>query len=156
MKLTTLLPALLIATCASDAVACSDALYRVGTGISYREYAAPLPGNVLIYGATESARDLAAALARSGHKVSVAVDPLTLDAELEKGDIDVVIASYHDIQALDDDRYTAIAYLPVVQSLDEQAIAEQSYEFVLVADRDEIKHYLKAIHRVLRNRSVQG
>jgi hypothetical protein len=35
---------------AVDALACGDSLYRVGKGVSYRVYTAPLPGSVLVYG----------------------------------------------------------------------------------------------------------
>lgn len=154
---TTLLSALLIATLASDAVACGDALYRVGTGIAYREYTAPLPGNVLIYGATVNATDLAAALTRSGHNVSVVANALALDIEMQKGGYDVIIAPYRDHQTINAaSRSSGIPYLPVAQNKEEEAAAEETYDYVLVADRDELKHYLKAIHKTLRNKTVRG
>ena len=44
----------------ANAWACGDSLYRVGKGVSYRVYTAPLPGNVLVYGSSEAAEELAA------------------------------------------------------------------------------------------------
>ena len=52
-----------------NAYACGDSLYRVGKGVSYRVYTAPLPGSVLVYGVGEGAELLAKELARSGHGV---------------------------------------------------------------------------------------
>ena len=47
---------------AADAIACGDSMYRVGKGVSYRVYTAPLPGSVLVYGQSEGAKLLAEAL----------------------------------------------------------------------------------------------
>jgi hypothetical protein len=52
-----------------EAFACGDSLYRVGKGVSYRVYTAPLPGSVLVYSQSEGAKQLAEALAQSGHGV---------------------------------------------------------------------------------------
>ena len=45
------------------------------------------------------------------------------------------------------------AYMPIAFTDDEEAMAKKSYDSVLVADRDEIKHYLKAIHKSLKSRA---
>jgi hypothetical protein len=44
-------------------------------------------------------------------------------------------------------------YLPVALNGDEADIANQSYSKVMVADKDEIKHYLKAIHKTLKSKA---
>ena len=54
--------ALLALVLTGQAVACGDSLYRVGKGVAYRVYTAPLPGNVLVYGNSEGATELAEAL----------------------------------------------------------------------------------------------
>jgi hypothetical protein len=135
-----------------DAIACGDSMYRVGKGVSYRVYTAPLPGSVLVYGQSEGAKSLAEALAKSGHGVRYVDSEADLQSELSSGSYDVVIASYaeHDtIEANSGDT----AYLPVVDTRDQAKMVAADYSKVMVADRDEIKHYLKAIHNTLKSRS---
>lgn len=140
-----------------DAMACGDSLYRVGKGVSYRVYTAPLPGSVLVYGQSEGARQLAKALAQSGHGVRLVENELALSMELSSGNYDVVIAPYSDHGTVEASAGASgdikTTYLPVAMSKDQAAIANQSYSQVMVADQDEIKHYLKAIHRTLKKKT---
>jgi hypothetical protein len=145
--------ALLIGIFSFDAMACGDSLYRVGKGVSYRVYTAPLPGNVLVYGQSEGAKQLAEALAQSGHGVRLVDNKMELTAELQSGDYDVVIAPYSEHVAVESSNGLATAYLPVALSDDEEDVANQSYGKVMVADKDEIKHYLKAIHKTLKTKT---
>ncbi len=46
----------------------------------------------------------------------------------------------------------ASTFLPVVLTEDEESQARQEYERVMLAEKDEIKHYLKAIHQTLKQR----
>ena len=135
-----------------DAVACGDSMYRVGKGVSYRVYTAPLPGSVLVYGQSEGAKLLAEALAQSGHGVRYVENEAELQSELSSGTYDVVIASYDDHDKVEASG-SGTVYLPVAGSKDQAEIAESHYAKVMVADRDEIKHYLKAIHNTLKSRS---
>ena len=148
-----LLMVLLAPLFSPNALACGDSLYQVGKGVSYRIYTAPLPGSVLVYGQTEGARQLAEALAQSGHGVRLVESEAELDTELQSGNYDVVIAPYSEHDAVESSAGTSAAYLPVVMSEDEVKTAEQSYSKVLVADRDELKHYLKAIHKTLKSKT---
>jgi hypothetical protein len=151
-----ILSALLIVALPHEVMACGDSLYRVGTGISYREYSAPLPGNVLIYGETAGANELAEALTRSGHTVRQVGSEEALAAELQTNDYDVIIASYRDHDAVDaQSDKSAATFLPVAQDKDEKIIAMDRYGDALVVDQDELKHYLKAIHKALKNKPVQ-
>jgi hypothetical protein len=140
-----------------DTLACGDSLYRVGKGVSYRVYTAPLPGSVLVYGHSEGAQQLAEALAQSGHGVRLVDNELALQTELMTGDYDVVIAPYSDHNTVEASAIKSGAikteYLPVAVSKEEADAAEGAYEKVMVADRDEIKHYLKAIHKTLKART---
>jgi len=142
---------------ACDAVACGDSLYRVGKGVSYRVYTAPLPGSVLVYGQSEGAAQLAEALAQSGHSVRLVDNPSDLNTELGTGEYDVVIAPYSEHAAVESNaelsESVTTTYLPVAMSEDEEEIANQAYPKVMVADKDEIKHYLKAIHKSLKART---
>ena len=137
-----------------DAMACGDTLYRVGKGISYRVYTAPLPGSVLVYGQSEGARQLAEALAESGHGVRFVDTRSRLASELSSSNYDVVIAPFSDHDTIEASAGTSsnvkTVYLPVAHDRQEAEIAHQTYTRVMVANRDEIKHYLKAIHKTLK------
>ena len=144
--------AVIIALFSVEAFACGDSLYRVGKGVSYRVYTAPLPGSVLVYGQSEGAKQLAEALAQSGHGVRLVENETELNTELQSGNYDVVIAPYSEHGAVESNAASA-TYLPVAMSKDEAEIANQDYNKVMLADRDEIKHYLKAIHKSLKNKT---
>lgn len=134
--------------------ACSDTFYRVGKGISYRVYTAPLPGSVLVYGKSDAARQLAEALAQSGHGVHLAENETDLALEIGKGGYDVVIAAYSEhavVEASNKDSRTE--YIPVALSKEEMTAAKRSYNRVLDADKSEIKDYLKAIHKSLKRKA---
>jgi hypothetical protein len=135
-----------------DAIACGDSMYRVGKGVSYRVYTAPLPGSVLVYGQSEGARQLAEALAQSGHGVRYVENETELESELSSGSYDVVIASYSEHDTVEA-RSAGATYLPVVDTRDQAKMVEDDYEKVMVANRDEIKHYLKAIHATLKKKT---
>ena len=137
-----------------SALACGDSLYHVGKGVSYRVYTAPLPGSVLVYGQSEGAKQLAEALAQSGHGVRLVENETDLTAELQSGNYDVVIAPYSEHAAVESSDGTGgVTYLPVATSKDEEKVAEQNYSKVMLAERDEIKHYLKAIHKTLKSKT---
>ena len=152
--ISTLLASVLISI---TALACGDSLYRVGKGVSYRVYTAPLPGSVLVYGRTEGAEQLADALAQSGHEVRLVDNEAVLSVELKSGSYDVVIAPYRDHTTVESSQNAAVsvdtAYLPVALNKEEKKVADLDYSTVMLADRDEIKHYLKAIHKSLKRRS---
>ena len=151
-----ILVALVAVSFSLDAFACGDSLYRVGKGVSYRVYTAPLPGSVLVYGESEGARQLAEALAQSGHGVRLVKNELELNTEMSTGDYDVVIAPYSEHTAVEGSVRSAgegTTFLPVALSKDEARIAIEDYANVMVADQDELKHYLKAIHKTLKEKS---
>ena len=138
----------------AEVFACGDSLYRVGKGVSYRVYTAPLPGSVLVYGRSQSARQLAEVLAQSGHGVQLVDNEIDLALEMKKGGYDVVIAPYRDHASVEaNQRNSDAQYIPVALNEEEEKAAKQSYSRVLVADRAEIKHYLKAIHKSLTGKA---
>ncbi|MDX1507670.1 MAG: hypothetical protein R3358_05285 [Woeseiaceae bacterium] len=157
MKSRIVLFASLMATLiAGNALACGDSLYRVGKGVSYRVYTAPLPGSVLVYGEGIGAQQLAQELARSGHGVRLVTNDSDLKAEIGSGTYDVVIAAYSAHPAIESTSSVAEnapTYLPVALDSDEAAQAFENYDRVMLAERDEIKHFLKAIHQTLKQRS---
>jgi hypothetical protein len=136
-----------------EVFACGDSLYRVGKDVSYRVYAAPLPGSVLVYGQSEASKQLAEALAQSGHGVHYVENETDLAQEMGKGGYDVVIAAYSDhavVEANQDGSGTE--FIPVAVNEEEEKAAKRAYERVLLADQAEIKHYLKAIHKSLKSK----
>jgi hypothetical protein len=138
----------------TDVLACGDSLYRVGKGVSYRVYTAPLPGSVLVYGQSESAKQLAEALAQSGHGVHFVENEIELALEMGRGSYDVVIAAYSDHATVEANQSGSGAeFIPVARSDAEEQAAKQAYDRVLLADQSEIKHYLKAIHKSLKSRA---
>lgn len=152
---TVLLASLATTLIAGNALACGDSLYRVGKGVSYRVYTAPLPGSVLVYGQGEGAEQLAQELARSGHGVRLVSNGLELQTEIGSGAYDVVIASYSDhlaVEATTQAAANAPTYLPVALDADQESKAREEYERVMLAEKDEIKHYLKAIHQTLKQK----
>ncbi|MDJ0905270.1 MAG: hypothetical protein QNI96_04565 [Woeseiaceae bacterium] len=151
---TVLLASLATTLIAGNVLACGDSLYRVGKGVSYRVYTAPLPGSVLVYGQTEGAELLAQELARSGHGVRLVQSGEELEAEINSGAYDVVIAAYTDHAAIESTATAenAPTFLPVALDSDQRREAREDYERVMLAEKDEIKHYLKAIHQTLKQR----
>lgn len=157
MKLRLALVIVLISSiCTTGALACGDSLYHVGKGVAYRVYTAPLPGSVLVYGQTDGAKKLAEALAQSGHGVRLVDNQIDLSMELQSGNYDVIIAPYneHDtVESSGGGAGEATDFLPVAMSQDEEKAAEQAYSKVMLAERDQIKHYLKAIHKSLKSKT---
>jgi len=144
---------LIVGLVSTNTWACGDNLYRVAKGGSQRVYTAPVTGSVLVYSHSDSGRQLAAALAESGHSVEVVESQIDLTLKLQNGDYDVVIAAYGDHSAIESSA-THTAYLPVALNKIEKKIAEQSYAEVMLAERDEVKHYLKAIHKTLKAKAA--
>ena len=153
--LTVLIVSLATTFAAGSAFACGDSLYRVGKGVSYRVYTAPLPGSVLVYGEGEGAEMLAKELARSGHGVRLVSNNEELQAEMGSGDYDVVIAAYSEKSSVAPGTGAAAdapIFLPVALTEEEEELARAEHERVLLAEKAEIKHYLKAIHQALKQR----
>jgi hypothetical protein len=149
-----LITTLLTSIIAFNTYACGDSLYRVGKGVSYRVYTAPLPGSVLVYGQSEGAQLLAEALAQSGHGVRLVDNEMDLAMELQTGGYDVVIAPYSEHVTVEANTGSVTAtYLPVALTKDEANVANETYSKVMLADKDEIKHYLKAIHKTLKSKA---
>lgn len=150
-----LLTALITAFVSFNAYSCGDSLYRVGKGVAYRVYSAPLPGNLLVYGNSEGAKELAEELAKSGHGVHLVGSTEELSSELEKGGYDVVIAPYSERHAVESTSGANAnpSFLPIAMNSEEEQQAKQSYRRVMLPAKHEIKHYLKAIHKTLKSRA---
>jgi hypothetical protein len=131
-----------------SAYACGDSLYRVGRGVSYRIYSAPLPGNLLVYANSDNSRQLAAQLAESGHNVILVTNSDQMLAEFRNGSYDVVITPFSERAMIESITLADTTFLPLAADRDEAKLAKQSYGQTL-AISDSIKRNLKAIHKVL-------
>ncbi|HEY5678574.1 MAG TPA: hypothetical protein VIS55_00750 [Pseudomonadales bacterium] len=160
MKIRTTLLAIFLITLttgfAGNVYPCGDnAVYRVGQGLAYRVYTAPLPGHVLIYGQTDADRELALNLVRSGHAVRLVSSDQELQNELDTGTYDVVLAAYSDRQVVESKASAAASQptlVPVAETRAEEKQARQNYQHVMQARKNDIKQYLLAIHKTLKNK----
>lgn len=146
---------LITVTFANVALACGESLYRVGRDVLYREYTAPLPGNLLVVARTEAELMMAERLAAAGHDVHVVSGPAAIGEEIAGSDhtFDLVLAYFS--QRTEIEVQTAsrsISYLPVVLDPAEKARAEALYGRS-VSDQASVKRFLRSIHAVLRGRA---
>ena len=77
-----------------DVMACGESLFRVGKGLTYREYTAPFPGNILVVAKTEGELAMVDRLIAAGHRVDVVSDPADISERLENGHYDIVMSLY--------------------------------------------------------------
>ena len=68
---TVFVSALILSLLAGNALACGESLFRVGKGVAFRQYTAPLPGTILVVARTESELQLVQQLVAAGHDVHV-------------------------------------------------------------------------------------
>lgn len=134
------------------ALACGDSLYRVGKGVTYRNYSVPLPGTLLVYAISPDAHTLADALADSGHAVTIVASNAELAEELGRQSYDVVIAPYSERSAAETTVRSGVSFVPIVKDRDEMRQAGKEHEYVFQAG-DDLKVYLKTIHKTLKSRA---
>lgn len=140
---------------AGNALACGESLFRVGKGVAFREYTAPLPGNILVVANTEAELALVERLAAAGHDIHVVSDPSEIGAELQNHQIDVVLAYYSERAVVEDEMSSvaSVTYIPVaIDGTVEVSEASEQYQQSLSND-DSVLEYLKTIHRTLKTSS---
>ena len=146
---------LLLTLVAGNALACGESLFRVGKGVAFRQYTAPLPGTILAVARTEAELAMIQQLVAAGHDVHVVAEPSLVGDELTRHDheFDIVLAYYD--QRADIAAQTAMAsatYLPVTIAGTAQASqAATEFERTLSND-DSVKRFLKVIHKTLKAR----
>ncbi len=152
---TTLISALLLTS--FEVSACGESLFRVGKGMSYREFTAPLPGKILIVAKTDGELALAQLLAKSGHEISIISEPEQIGDELANDEFDIVLAHFTQIQNLDQASFkdSSAVFLPVASadSREEKKLAKAINRYAPSTD-DSLKSFGKAIHRTLRSAEV--
>jgi len=143
----------LSALVSNSTFACGESMFRVGKGVHYRAYSAPIPGSVLVYARTDDERAVAEQLQEAGHTVSVVSNDVDLAMEMQNKQFDVIVAPYSKRDAVEA-QSEAIASHPdwipiVVTGTDDVKLAKQQYSHTVTAG-DDIRKYLKAIHQSLK------
>lgn len=143
----------ILALSSASVYACGESLFRVGKGVSYREYTAPLPGTILVVAKTESELALVERLAAAGHAIYVVSDPSEIGEELRNRDIDIVLAHFNQRDAVEANDLTAATFIPVAQNgTAEVAQADELYQRSLT-NEDSVLKFLKTIHKTLKAQS---
>jgi len=151
----TTLAACMLALLAGNAFACGESLFRVGKGVAFREYTAPLPGSILVVANTEAELALVERLAAAGHDIHVVSDPSEIGEELQNHEIDVVLAYYSARDVVEDEMSSmaSATYIPVAMNgTPETSEASEHYQQSLSSE-DSVLKYLKTIHRTLKTQS---
>lgn len=139
-----------------DAFACGESLFRVGKGVNYRNYFAPVPGRIIAVASTEGELAMVERLAAAGHDIHVVSNPGEISQTLAtEHEFDLVLALYSQRDTVEKELSGFSAtYLPVARGgSDEVAQARASYAYALETD-DSVKQFLKTIHRTLKQRQV--
>lgn len=158
MKKTITLTALagcILTLLAGNVFACGESLFRVGKGVAFREYSAPLPGSILVVANTAAELALVERLAAAGHDIHVVSDPSEIGEELRNHKIDVVLAYYSARQVVENEMSSmaSVAYIPVAMGGTlEVHEASELYQRSL-SNEDSVLKYLKTIHRTLKTQS---
>ena len=140
---------------AGNALACGESLFRVGKGVAFREYTAPLPGSILVVAKTEAELALVERLAAAGHDIHVVSDPSEIGEELQNHDIDVVLAYYSERQVVEDEMSSmaSVTYIPVVMDGTQETSEANGLYQQSLSSEDSVLKYLKTIHRTLKSQS---
>ena len=154
MRHSTVLLAAFSALLSGNALACGESLFRVGKGVTFREYSAPLPGNILVVANTESERAMVERLAAAGHEIHVVADASEIGAEIRRTEhpFDLVLAYFADRDVVEAQLVASTEYLPVALEGPEEELAAQRYGRYL-PDQGNVRQFLRTIHAALRARA---
>ena len=149
----TFIAALMLSLVTGSVHACGESLFRVGKGVAFRQYTAPIPGSILAVANTDAELMMIEQLAAAGHDVHVVSAPEQLRDEMGEHEFDIVLAYYSQRDAVKAETADAgVTYIPVaMRDTDEERQARQSFERSLSSD-DSVKTFLKTIHKTLKAR----
>ncbi len=150
---TAFISGLVLSLLAGNVLACGESLFRVGKGVAFRQYTAPLPGTILVVAKTEPELQLVEQLVAAGHDVHVVADPSLIGDEIDKNEhqFDIVMAYFSQREEVASQTAdTMVSYLPVaLDGTAEESEARALYGRTLT-NTDSTKTFLKAIHRTLK------
>ena len=139
-----------------DAFACGESLFRVGKGVNYRNYFAPIPGKIIAVASTEGELAMVERLSAAGHDIHVVASPDQISETLAaEHDFDLVLALYSQRDTVESELSgSGVLYIPVArEGTEEVAQAHTGYAYSLETD-DSVKQFLKTIQRTLKQRQV--
>jgi len=140
-----------------NVLACGESMFRVGKDVHYRAYSAPIPGSVLVYARTDDERAVAARLQEAGHDVRVVGNDVEMALEMQSQQFDVVVAPFSKREAVEAQSSQIASHpdwLPVVEhGTADERLAKSQYGRTVTGD-DDIRKYLKAIHKSLKKRDT--
>ena len=140
-----------------NTLACGESMFRIGKGVQYRAFSAPIPGSVLVYARTDSERVVAENLRAAGHSVLVVASDDELAREMQSQTFDVVVAPYSKREVVEEQSAQIASHpdwLPVVEKgSPDQRLARTDFDRVVTTD-DDVRKYLKAIHKSLKSQGA--
>lgn len=140
-----------------NTLACGESMFRIGKGVHYRAFSAPIPGSVLVYARTDSERVVAENLRSAGHRVSVVASDDELAREMQSQTFDIVVAPYSKREVVEEQSAQIASHpdwLPVVEKgSPDQRLARAEFDRVVSTD-DDVRKYLKAIHKSLKSQGA--
>lgn len=146
-----------ISMISESALACGESMFRVGKDVHYRAYSAPIPGSVLVYARTDDERAVAAQLQQAGHDVRVVANDIDLALVMQNQQFDVVVAPFSKRESVEAQSAQIASHpdwLPVFEDgSDDERLARSQYDSAVTGD-DDIRKYLKAIHKSLKKRDT--
>jgi len=135
------------------ASACGESLFRVGRGVAYREYTAPLPGKILIVASTDGELAMADRLEAAGHDVQVVPSAREVGPALQASSFDVVMSLYRDhdvVEAAASEMGSDATYLPVALANSPEVKQARAINRYSPDTNGSVKTFLRAIHRTLK------
>jgi hypothetical protein len=138
---------------AGTAGACGESLFRVGKGVPFRQYTAPLPGHIVAVATTNGELAMLESLAAAGHSVRVVASADEISTVLTGYDADIVLAYYSEREKVAAETAgRSVIFIPVARKgTSETSLAAAAYDYSLVSD-DSVKTFLRTIHRSLKAR----
>lgn len=146
---------LVLIAVSTDSPACGESLFRIGKGVHFRAYSAPIPGTILVYARTDDELEVAKLLKQAGHEVDVVENKDDLAVELTQHDFNVIVAPASERIAVESGTSNLAAppdWLPVFAPDAQDSLSVRADYGKGVSSDDDIRKYLKAIHKSLKSR----
>jgi len=145
--------AVVVTLASSNSLACGESMFRVGKGVHYRAYSAPIPGTVLVYARTDEERAVAEQLQQAGHQVLVVENDMDLAMQLDGQRFDVIVAPASKRSAVEAGASGLTSppdWVPVYEPGMADSKAVRADYGRGVNSQDDIRKYLKAINKSLK------
>jgi hypothetical protein len=146
--------ALFLVLVAGETMACGESVFRIGKGVHYRAYSAPIPGTLLVIARTAAERAIAEQLRQAGHKVLLVDSDDGLATELSQNRVDVILAPADERAAIESSTAALSSppgWVPVFEPGKAVSQAVRSDYGRGVSSDDDVRKYLKAIHQQLKH-----